>query len=77
MIICSDGIWEYITNEQAMIIGNKYYLKNDPLGLYKELTEKSNEIWMKESEYGDVDDITVVAVFFQELIKLIINIYWY
>ena len=64
MIICSDGIWEYITNEQAMIIGNKYYLKNDPLGLCKELTEKSNEIWMKESEDGDVDDITVVAVFF-------------
>ena len=64
MIICSDGIWEYITNEQAMIIGNKYYLKNDPLGLCKELTEKSNEIWIKESEDGDVDDITVVAVFF-------------
>ena len=64
MLICSDGIWEYISNEQAMIIGNKYYEKNDPLGLCKELTEKSNEIWMKESEDGDIDDMTVVAVFF-------------
>ena len=64
MIICSDGIWEYISNEQAMIIGNKYYEKNDPIGLCKELTEKSNEIWMKESEEGDIDDMTVVAVFF-------------
>ena len=47
-----------------MIIGNKYYEKNAPIGLCKELTEKSNEIWMKESEEGDIDDMTVVAVFF-------------
>ena len=25
MIICSDGVWEFITNEEAMNIGNKFY----------------------------------------------------
>ena len=62
MIICSDGIWEFISNEQAMKIGNKYYLRNDPLELCHELTNKSTEIWLKEDTV--IDDITVVVVFF-------------
>ena len=28
MIIASDGIWEFISNEEAMEIGKKYYLRN-------------------------------------------------
>ena len=64
MIICSDGIWEYISNEKAMSIGNKYYLKNDPLGLCKDLTKTSTDIWNDEDLDGDVDDITVVVAFF-------------
>lgn len=63
MLLCSDGIWEYISNEQAMEIGNKFYLRNDPLGLCKELTQKSTGIWLKENE-GDIDDITVIVAFF-------------
>ena len=62
MIICSDGIWEFISNEEAMKIGNKYYLRNDPLGLCQELTNKSTNIWIKEDIV--IDDITVVVVFF-------------
>ena len=41
MIACSDGIWEFISNEEDMEIGNKYYLRNDPLGLCNELINKS------------------------------------
>ena len=62
MLICSDGIWEFINNEKAMEIGNKYYLNNDPAGLCHELTNKSTSEWLKDDVY--VDDITVVAVFF-------------
>ena len=62
MIICSDGIWEFINNEQAMNIGNKYYLRNDPVGLCNELIQKSTEIWIKEDTV--IDDITVVTAFF-------------
>ena len=64
MIICSDGIWEYISNDKAMNIGNKYYLKNDAYGLCTDLTKTSTNIWNTEDLDGDVDDITVVVVFF-------------
>ena len=62
IIICSDGIWEFISNEEAMMIGNKYYLRNDPLGLCNELTNKSIDKWIKEDVV--IDDITVVVAFF-------------
>ena len=62
MIICSDGIWEFISNNDAMIMGNKYYLRNDAAGLCQELYKKSIELWLKEDVV--VDDITAIAVFF-------------
>ena len=62
MIICSDGIWEFIDNKEAMEIGKKYYLINDPNGLCNELTKKATEIWIKEDTV--IDDITVVVAFF-------------
>ena len=62
IIACSDGIWEFISNEEVMRIANNYYLKNDPAGLCHELTNKSTSLWLKEDVC--VDDITVVAAFF-------------
>ena len=62
VIVCSDGIWEFISNEEVMRIANNYYIKNDPLGLCHELTNKSTTLWLKEDVC--VDDITVVAAFF-------------
>ena len=64
MLICSDGIWEYISNDKAMNIGNKYYLKNDAYGLCNDLTKTSTSIWNVEDLDGDVDDISVVVAFF-------------
>ena len=62
LLVCSDGVWEFISNEDAMKISNKFYLKNDPMGLCRELTYKSTQIWLQEDIC--IDDITVVAVFF-------------
>jgi len=63
MIVCSDGVFEFMSNDEVMKIGNNYYLKNDPLGLCHELINKATNLWLKEdSTY--VDDITVVSVFF-------------
>ena len=63
MIVCSDGVFEFMSNDEVMKIGNNYYLKNDPLGLCHELINKATSLWLKEdSTY--VDDITVVSVFF-------------
>ena len=62
VIVCSDGIWEFLSNEEVMRIANNYYIKNDPSGLCHELTDKSTALWLKEDVC--VDDITVVAAFF-------------
>ena len=62
MIVCSDGIWEFIGNEDAMKIANSFYLRNDPFGLCQTLTNKSRDFWLNEDNY--VDDITVISVFF-------------
>ena len=62
MIICSDGIWEYLKNEEVMKVANEFYLKSDPLGLCRKLTNQSTELWLKDDVV--VDDITCVVVFF-------------
>ena len=62
MIICSDGIWEFISNEEAKNIANRYYIRNDPSGLCQYLYKKSVEYWNKEDIV--VDDITAIVVFF-------------
>ena len=62
MLIASDGIWEFITNEEAMRVGNKFYLRNDAMGLCNELYRESVNYWLKEDCI--IDDITLIVVFF-------------
>jgi serine/threonine protein phosphatase PrpC len=62
IIVCSDGIWEFLSNEEVMKIANSFYLRNDPFGLCQNLTNRSTDFWLKDDNY--VDDITVVSVFF-------------
>ena len=63
MIICSDGVWEFISNEEVMDISNEYYIKNDSNGLCQCLFETSFKYW---NDCGGfiVDDITAIVVFF-------------
>ena len=62
MVICSDGVWEFASNEQVRDIGNIFYKKNDASGFCSELIKYSVELW----EQNEIirDDITVVCVFF-------------
>ena len=62
MVICSDGVWEFLSNEEVMEIGDKYFYQNDINEFCSQLLKRSTEIWEKEENY--MDDITVVAVFF-------------
>ena len=62
MVLCSDGVWEFISNEEVMEIGNKYYNQNNMTEFCNELLKKSTEIWENEETY--IDDITIVTVFF-------------
>ena len=62
LVMCSDGIWEFMSNEEVMHIGNKFYLRNDPVGLCHELSQMSIKLWKEKDDV--VDDITIVVAFF-------------
>ena len=62
LIICSDGVWEFIQNEQVRDLGNVYFNKNDVGGFCTELVKFAVHSW----EQFDIirDDITVVSTYF-------------
>ena len=62
LIMASDGIWEFISNEQAMKLSNKYYLRNDCSSICHELAQRAISLWEK-NDYV-IDDITVLVVLF-------------
>ena len=62
IVLCSDGVWEFLNNQDVMEFGKKFYLNNNPRGFCKELIESSIKYWKKEDIV--VDDITVVTIFF-------------
>ena len=62
IVICSDGVWEFLNNKDVMEYGKQFYLENNPRGLCKELIDNSIKFWQKEDVV--IDDITVVTIFF-------------
>ena len=62
LVICSDGVWEFLNNEDIMKIGIEYYLKNN-IDEYLDKIIKVSEFWW-EKEDTMRDDITAVIVFF-------------
>ena len=62
MTICSDGVWEFIQNEQVATLGFEFYKKNDVGGFCTDLVKFAVHSW----EQFDIirDDITVVCVYF-------------
>ena len=63
MVICSDGVWDFMDNEKVMKIANKYYINNNPEGFCQEIIGNASYRWEKEEEV--IDDITAVIVFFK------------
>ena len=62
LVICSDGVWEFASNEQVRKIGNLFYAHNDVVGYCNELVKYSMGLWEQNELVRD--DITVVSVFF-------------
>jgi serine/threonine protein phosphatase PrpC len=62
MVICSDGVWEFLKNENVRDLGNVYYQKGDVGNFCTNLLKKAVETW----EQCDIirDDITIVCVYF-------------
>ena len=62
IIVCSDGVWEFLNNKIVMNTGKKFYLENNPSDFCKELISKALKEW--ENNDSIVDDITAVVAFF-------------
>jgi serine/threonine protein phosphatase PrpC len=63
MVICSDGVWDFMDNEKVMKIGNKYYINDNPDGFCQEIVGNASYWWEKEEVV--IDDITAIIVFFK------------
>ncbi len=62
LILASDGVWEFMNNEQAVSVVWKY--KHDLQQAAEELVNEAAKQWRKEEEVQD--DITVLLVQFQQ-----------
>jgi serine/threonine protein phosphatase PrpC len=60
--LCSDGVWEFLTNEQVKEIGRGFYLKSNPNGYVEKLIKQSVKEW-KDND-NTIDDITAIVLFF-------------
>lgn len=47
MMLASDGVWEFITSEEAVNIVKEYYLKNDINGAGESLMREAVERWKR------------------------------
>ena len=62
IVLCSDGVWEFLTNEHVKDVGKEFYLTNNPNGFVQELITQSVIEW--EGNDIVIDDITAIALFF-------------
>jgi len=62
MILASDGVWEFLSNEMAVSIVAS--CNGDGVQACKKLVKSSYDEWVKEEEV--VDDITCIVVYFNE-----------
>ena len=65
MVICSDGIWEIMSNEYVRDLGNIYYKKGQIVPFCTNLIQMAMLFW--KNKYSDYrDDIAVVCVYFNK-----------
>ena len=62
VIVCSDGVFEYMSNDKVKDLGKKYYLENNASEYCHQLLIQSFDQWLKKDTF--VDDITAVVAFF-------------
>ena len=60
LIIGTDGLWEYTTNEEVVDVIKKYWVKKDVNIIINELYKLSVENWKKE--HCTIDYITIICV---------------
>jgi serine/threonine protein phosphatase PrpC len=62
IIVCSDGVWEFLSNEEVSKSGRQFYLHSNASELCQELISRSIIEWQVQD--SSIDDITAVVAFF-------------
>ncbi|CAD8104156.1 unnamed protein product [Paramecium sonneborni] len=63
LVVASDGIWEFLSNEWVIETVYEFYKKGDAIGACSKLVQAAKEAWKREDEV--IDDITVILAFFK------------
>ena len=63
ILLGSDGIFEFISSDEAVNMVKDFYLKDDINGALNHLYKISSQRWIMEEEV--IDDITLIIVFFK------------
>lgn len=63
IIIASDGVWEFLSNEQIAKIVWPYYVKNSPEQAGNAIVRMAAQKW-KENDTV-IDDITCITIFLE------------
>ena len=61
IVLGSDGIWEFISNEEVVNIVKDYYLENNIEGAIEHLYNEASKRWIMEEDV--IDDITIIIIF--------------
>ena len=61
IVLGSDGIWEFIGNDEVVDIVKDYYLENNIEGAIEHLYNEASKRWIMEEQV--IDDITIIIMF--------------
>lgn len=61
IILASDGVWEFISNEEAANIIMPHYLNNSAEKAAEAIIKESIKRWQEED--SSIDDITCIIIF--------------
>ena len=62
IVICSDGVWDYLNNDEVKDIGKNHYLENDTRQYCHNIVNKAVNKWKNNNFF--IDNITAVVIFF-------------
>jgi len=67
MVIGSDGVWEFLSNQEVAQIVWPFYKKNTAEGAADAVVREAHKRWTQEDD--TIDDITCVIVFFENVLE--------
>ena len=61
IVVASDGVWEFLSNDKVKDIVLQYYNRNDPKGAALQVVRAASKFWKEEGLA--MDDITCIVYF--------------